>query len=74
MMATSSAPLLLSCAFGIATGLPVLLFAGLLVFCAEKVGNAFHCLSSLGKWFQQATGTVLLALGVWLTIRVTLAL
>jgi cytochrome c biogenesis protein CcdA len=74
MMAASSAPLLLSCAFGIATGLPVLLFACLLVFCAEKVGNTLHCLSSLGKWFQQATGTVFLALGVWLTILVTLGL
>ena len=54
--------------FGIATGLPVLLFAFLLAFSANKVGRAYHRLAGFEVWAQRITGVVFLAAGFYLTL------
>jgi len=54
--------------FGVATGLPVLLFAFLLAFSANKVGRAYHRLAGFEVWAQRITGVVFLAAGFYLTL------
>ena len=54
--------------FGVATGLPVLLFAFLLAFSANKVGRAYHRLAGFEVWAQRITGVVFLAVGFYLTL------
>lgn len=54
--------------FGVATGLPVLFFAFLLAFSANKVGRAYHRLAGFEVWAQRITGIVFLAAGFYLTL------
>ncbi len=54
--------------FGVATGLPVLLFAFLLAFSANRVGRAYHRLAGFEVWAQRITGVVFLAAGFYLTL------
>ena len=54
--------------FGIATGLPVLLFAFLLAFCANRVGRTYNRLAGFEVWAQRITGVVFLAAGFYMTL------
>lgn len=58
--------------FGIATGLPVLLFAFMLAFCANKVGRAYNSLSKFEVWAQRITGAVFLLVGIGMTLTITI--
>ncbi len=58
--------------FGIATGLPVAVFAFMLAFGANKVGKAYDRLSAFEIWAQRITGVVFLAVGLYMTITFTL--
>ncbi len=60
--------------FGIATGLPVLLFAFLLAFAANRVGRAYHRLAAFEVWAQRITGFVFLGIGLFMTVTITLNL
>lgn len=53
--------------FGVATGLPVLFFAFLLAFSANRVGRAYNRLAGFEVWAQRITGVVFLAAGFYLT-------
>lgn len=63
---------LLPMTYGIATGLPVLLFAFLLAFCANKVGLVYHKLSVFEVWAQRITGAIFLIVGIGMTLTITL--
>ena len=56
---------LLPCVFGVATGLPVIIFALLLAFAATRVAKAFNILTQIDKWFRLITGTVFVAAGIY---------
>ncbi len=58
--------------FGVATGLPVLLFAFLLAFSANKVGQAYNKLAKFEVWAQRITGAVFLIVGIGMTLTITL--
>lgn len=58
--------------FGIATGLPVLLFAFLLAFSAHKVGKTYNKLARFEIWAQRITGVVFLLIGLYMTLTITL--
>ena len=60
--------------FGIATGLPVLLFAFLLAFSANKVGQAYNRLAKLECWAQRITGGLFLLLGIVMTLTLTIGI
>lgn len=60
--------------FGIATGLPVLLFAFLLAFSANKVGQAYNRLAKLECWAQRITGGIFLLLGIVMTLTLTIGI
>ncbi len=49
--------------YGLATGLPVLLFALLLAFGANKVAQAFNRITAFERWARRLTGVLFLAVG-----------
>lgn len=57
--------------FGIATGLPVTVFAFLLAFGANRIGKVYGKLSAFERWIQRITGAVFLAIGVYMTLIYT---
>ena len=64
--------IMLPALFGIATGLPVLVFAFLLAFAANRIGGAYHRLAGAEVWAQRITGWIFLAVGISMTIFITL--
>ena len=68
----SGSGLLLPSVYGIATGLPVLAFALLLAFGANRVGRAYDQLARFECWAQRVTGAVFLAVGLYMTVVATL--
>jgi cytochrome c biogenesis protein CcdA len=49
--------------YGLATGLPVLLFALLLAFGANKVAQAFNRITAFERWARRLTGVLFLVVG-----------
>jgi cytochrome c biogenesis protein CcdA len=49
--------------YGLATGLPVLLFALLLAFGANKVAQAFNRITAFERWARRLTGLLFLVVG-----------
>jgi len=68
----SGSGLLLPSVYGIATGLPVLAFALMLAFGANRVGRAYDQLVRFECWAQRVTGAVFLAVGLYMTVVATL--
>lgn len=58
--------------FGVATGLPVLVFAFLLAFSAHHVAKAYDKIAQFEVWAQRLTGAIFLLVGLGMTITVTL--
>ena len=61
-------------AYGVATGLPVLAFAGAIALGGHGVGKAFDRVTSVEKWLRLATGLVLVGVGLFLSVRTNLGL
>lgn len=57
--------LLLPAAYGIGTGLPVLVFAWLLAVSAASVGRAFDAVKRIERWARPVTGTVFILVGIY---------
>jgi threonine/homoserine/homoserine lactone efflux protein len=57
--------LLLPFAYGMATGLPVVVFGLLMAACAHRVGEAYDKLAVLERWARTVTGIVFVAIGVY---------
>ena len=58
--------------FGIATGLPVLVFAFLLAFSANHVAKAYNKIAQFEVWAQRLTGVIFLLVGMGMTLTITL--
>ncbi|OGF97815.1 MAG: cytochrome C biogenesis protein [Candidatus Glassbacteria bacterium RBG_16_58_8] len=54
--------------YGLGTGLPVVLFAFLLSFGFQAVGNAFDKLSVLERWLRRLTGVVFILVGGYFSL------
>jgi len=67
-------PVALPALYGLGTGIPVLVFAGLLAFGAGWLSKAFDRLGVIERWARRLTGAVFIAVGVYETLRVTLHL
>jgi cytochrome c biogenesis protein CcdA len=61
----SGSGLMLPALYGLGTGLPVLLFAVLIAFGAQSVGNAFNKLTQLELWIRRVTGGIFILVGVY---------
>lgn len=62
-----SGPLL----FGFGTGLPVLVFALIIVFASHRLGRAFAMLTRIERWMRQLAILVFFLVGVWFTLTGT---
>ncbi len=54
--------------YGAGTGLPVLLFAGLIAFASGSVGAAYERLARAERWGRRLTGIVFIAVGIYYTL------
>jgi cytochrome c biogenesis protein CcdA len=66
---SAESTLLLPAAYGLATGLPVVLFAVLFSAGTKWVGAAFNKLSQAEWWIRQGTGAAILVIGCYLTLH-----
>jgi cytochrome c-type biogenesis protein len=58
--------------FGIGSAAPVLLFALALAISREAAGRAYRQLQSAQRWIAPASGWLLVAIGVWMCLHLTL--
>ena len=65
----SGASFVLPLSYGAGTALPVLVATGLLVCGVGMVSDRLRKMQALGAILQRGSGWVLVAIGVWLTIR-----
>ncbi|MFA4987647.1 MAG: aromatic aminobenezylarsenical efflux permease ArsG family transporter [Candidatus Brocadiia bacterium] len=56
---------LLPLVYGLATGLPVLLFAVLIALGAKRVGDAYNKLVPFEKWARRVTGGIFILVGIY---------
>ncbi len=54
--------------YGVGTGLPVMLFAGLLTLGARAVGKGFNRLTQFERWARCGTAATLILVGVYLSL------
>jgi len=54
--------------YGVGTGLPVLLFALVIVFGISTVSRIFHIVSKIEYWVRRATAVVMILVGVYLIL------
>jgi len=59
---------LLPSLYGVATGLPVLLFAVLVALGAQSLGRVFNKLSRIEWWARRITGAVFVVVGVYYSL------
>jgi cytochrome c-type biogenesis protein len=60
--------------FGIGSAAPVLIFALALAVSREAAGRAFQHLQSTQRWITPISGWLLIAIGVWMCLHLTLRL
>lgn len=60
--------------FGIGSAAPVLIFALALAVSREAAGRAFQYLQSTQRWITPISGWLLVAIGVWMCLHLTLRL
>ncbi len=61
---------MLPAVYGIATGLPVLLFAVLIALGANKVGQAFNRIQAFERWAKRITGALFILIGGYYCLAV----
>jgi cytochrome c biogenesis protein CcdA len=64
--------LLVPAVYGVATGVPALVFACLIAAGAHGVGKTFDKLKIVEKWLRLVTGLLLMAIGAYLCVRTNL--
>ena len=55
--------------YGLGTGLPVVAVAALIAGGESALGKALHKIDSVQRWAQRVTGGVLIAVGVYFSVR-----
>jgi len=51
--------------YGIGTGLPVVIFAGIIAYSAQSLGKAFDILRKIEIWSRRITGFIFILVGVY---------
>lgn len=55
--------------YGIGTALPVLVFALIITFNTKLMGKTFQVTTHIDFWSRRITGTVLILIGVWFSLK-----
>ena len=66
---TNESKLLLPAIYGIGTGIPVIVFAVLLVFGKNSLGKFFEKVTGAEKWLRTVTGLTILLVGIYITLQ-----
>lgn len=61
--------ILLPTSYGVATGVPVLIFAFLIAAGTKQIGVAFNKLQSFEVWARKITGAVFILVGMYMALR-----
>lgn len=61
-------PLMLPAVYGIATGLPVFLFALLIALSANRIGTTYNRIAQFEKWARWVTGLLFILVGIYYTM------
>ena len=56
-------------AFGIATAVPVLFFAGIIALNTQLLGKAFSVLTKIDRVMRTTTGTLFIVVGIWFSLK-----
>ena len=56
---------LLPLVFGVSTGLPVVVFAILIVFSTNAMARTFNSIAAFERWARRVTGVIFIAIGVY---------
>ena len=56
---------ILPIAYGLGTGLPVLIFAILVAFSTNLVGKIYHNINKIEQWFRKITGIIFIIAGIY---------
>lgn len=56
-------PVLMPSVYGLGTALPVVVFAGILAFAANRVSKAFNALTFIERWMRRITAVVFILVG-----------
>jgi len=63
-----SSMFLLPSIYGLATGLPVLVFAFVITFSVGSIGKLFNKLTLIEKWVRRITGAIFIAVGIYYSL------
>ncbi len=74
LAARSQSAVLVPATFGVMTGVPVLAFACIIAAGGHGLGKAFDRVKAVESWLRAITGAVLMAVGVYLSLRTNLGL
>jgi cytochrome c-type biogenesis protein len=69
LAAKSQSSVLVPASYGIATGVPVLIFAVSIAAGGHGIGRAFDRVKAIEKWLRLATGVLLIGIGLYLCLR-----
>ncbi|MCK5126387.1 MAG: sulfite exporter TauE/SafE family protein [candidate division Zixibacteria bacterium] len=58
-------PIALPVIYGIGTAVPVMIFAFIIAFSAQKIGRAYDLLSKVEYWARRITGVVFIIVGIY---------
>ena len=63
-----NSPIFIPLIYGIPTGLPVMIFAFIIAFSAQKVGDTYNILKSIEIWFRRITGVLFIVVGIYYSL------
>ena len=64
-------PILLPTVFGVGTALPVVFFALILAFAANRLSRAFNALTAIERWMRRVTALVFIGIGGYYLLAYT---
>ena len=69
LAAQAKSPVLFPALYGIATALPVLLFAVIIAYNVKLLGNAFRTAAHVDSFTRLAAGILFVLIGIWYSLR-----
>lgn len=72
MTVSSASGLYLPIVFALATGIPVIIFAGIIAYTISGIGGVYHKVKVFELWFRRTVAVLFIVVGVYYIIRVLL--
>jgi len=69
LSASVGSTLLFPAVYGLTAAMPVIVFAVIIAFQAQRVGRAFQVVTKIDSRLRNATGVLFIILGVWFSLR-----